>query len=363
VDGVGGGLEHLNSTTIGMRAATIARDPLADVDVSAHEYFHHWNVKRIRPVALGPFDYQRITRTRSLWLSEGVTDYYAGVLLRRAGVVTEDDARAALASSIQSYLANPASTWLSPERSSLTAWDPPAVNRGYSLSYYLSGALLGEVLDVELRAHNPNGDGMDDLMRRLRDRYASTRGFTDGEVVSLASSVCRCDMTPFFVHYVSGGTTLPLERFAHTLGWNLIVERGPAVDSSGRALPDRRVSITGYGGLGSAGGAVGGALKLAVTDPASAWGRAGLATGDTVLAVNDSIVRSPADFQRAIATLEMGDTVTVRVRRGAVPRTVRVIISGYDRVRARLEPMPHPSAEQLRARERWMHGSNAATTR
>ena len=360
VDGAGGGLEHLNSTTIGMRASTIAREPLADVDVSAHEYFHHWNVKRIRPVALGPFDYQHVTRTRSLWLSEGVTDYYAGVLLRRGGIVTEDDARATLASSIQSYLGNPASAWLSPERSSFTAWDPPAVNRGYSLSYYLSGALLGDVLDVELRSRNPDGEGMDELMRRLRDRHAGVRGFTDADVVRIASSVCGCDMAPFFTRYVSGGAALPLENLVRSLGWKMVVERGPAVDSTGQTLPDRRISITPYGGLGSAGGAVGGALKLSVTDPTSVWGRAGLATGDTVVAVNDSTVRSPAEFQRVIGSLRVGDSVAIRIQRGSAPHTVKVAVVGYDRVKVRLDPLPQPSARQLRARRRWMHGAESA---
>jgi predicted metalloprotease with PDZ domain len=314
-------------------------------------------------VALGPFDYQRVTRTRSLWLSEGVTDYYAGVLLRRSGIVKEDEARAALESSIQSYLGNPASSWLSPERSSFTAWDAPAVNRGYSLSYYLSGALLGEVLDIEMRARNPRSGGMDALMRALRDRYAGARGFTDDDVRRLASDACGCDMRQFFARYVVGGETLPLANLARALGWSLVIERGPATDSTGRPQPDRRVSITGYGGLGSAGGPVGGALKLFVTDPASVWGKAGLATGDTVLAVNDSAVSSPADFQRAISALSVGDSVTIRYRRGASPRDARVVVSGYSRVHARLEPLPNPTAAQLRARERWMRGDTTATDR
>ena len=101
---------------------------------------------------------------------------------------------------------------------------------------------------------------------------------------------------------------------------------------------------------------MGGALKLSVTDPQSAWGRAGLATGDTVLAVNDSTVGAPADFQRAIAMLAIGDSVTIRIRRGASPYTARLIVGGYDRVHVRLEPLLHPSAEQLRARARWMRG-------
>lgn len=359
IDGAGGGLEHLNSTTIGTSAASLARDPRAHLDVTAHEYFHHWNVKRIRPVALGPFDYQRATRTRSLWLSEGVTDYYASAILRRAGLVTEVEARDALAASIESYLNNPASTFLSPERSSFTAWDPPAVNRGYSLSYYLSGALVGEILDARLRERNESSGGMDALMRRLRDRYAGARGFSDADVRREAGGVCGCDMASFFTNHVAGGKTLPLADFARALGWSLIVERAPANDSTGTPLPDARVSITSYGGAGSAGGAIGGALKLSVSDPTSVWGHAGLATGDTVLAVNGAPVASQAGFRATIAALAIGDSVTVRVRRG-VERSFVVHIAGYDRVRVRLDDLPAPTMAQRRARERWMRGSVSA---
>lgn len=355
IDGTGGGLEHLNSTTIGISADAVARDSMAHVDVTAHEYFHHWNVKRIRPVALGPFDYQRVTRTRSLWLSEGVTDYFASAIVRRAGLVSESDARAALASSIESYLGNPASAFLAPEQSSFTAWDPPVVNHGYSLSYYLSGGLLGELLDVRLRADNEASGGMDALMRRLRDRYAGIRGFTDADIRREASAVCGCDMTPFFASYVAGGKTLPLADFASALGWRLVVERTPATDSTGRQLPDRRIGIIPYGGTGSAGGAMGGPLKLSVSDPTSAWGRAGLATGDTLLAVNGVPIVSPAAFRASVATLTIGDSATVLVRRGS-ERTFVVHLTGYDRVRARLDELPAPTPAQQRARDRWLHG-------
>ena len=356
IDGAGGGLEHLNSTTIGIRAATLARDPLAHLSVTAHEYFHHWNVKRIRPIALGPFDYQRVTRTRSLWLSEGVTDYFADAIVRRAALVSESAARDALLASIQSYLGNPASASLSPERSSFTAWDPPAVNRGYSLSYYLSGALLGEVLDVRLREKNEASGGMDALMQRLRDRYAGAHGFTDADIRREASAVCGCDMTPFFASYIAGGKTLPVADLAAALGWKLAVERGPAVDSVGSPLPDRRASITAYGGEGSAGGPVGGPLKLSITDPTSAWARAGLVTGDTVLAVNGLTVVSQAGFRATLAQLGIGDSVTVRVRRSAA-RSFVVHVDGYDRVLLRLEDLPSLTPAQRRARERWLHGT------
>jgi len=360
IDGTGGGLEHLNSTTIGISTAAIARDSLAHLDVTAHEYFHHWNVKRIRPLALGPFDYQRVTRTRSLWLSEGVTDYFAGAIVRRAGLVSESAARDALASSIESYLGNPASAVLAPERSSFTAWDTPIVNHGYSLSYYLSGGLLGEILDVRLRSHNERSGGMDALMRRLRDRYAGPHGFTDADIRREASAVCGCDMSSFFASHVAGGKTLPLTDLAAALGWRLVVERAPAVDSGGNPLADRRVGIIPYGGAGSAGGAMGGALKLSVSDPTSAWGRAGLISGDTLLAVNETPITSAAALRTLLAPLAIGDSVEVRVRRGG-ERSFLVHITGYGRLRARLEELPSPTPAQERARERWMHGDTTAT--
>lgn len=355
IDGAGGGLEHLNSTTIGINSASLARDPLAHLDVTAHEYFHAWNVKRIRPAALGPFDYQRVTRTRSLWLSEGVTDYYAGAILRRAGLLSEAAARDALASAIESYLGNPASAFLAPERSSFTAWDPPAVNRGYSLSYYLSGALLGELLDVRLRAPDASSGGMDALMRRLRDAYGGVKGFADADIRRLATAVCGCDMSSFFSSYVAGGKPLPLADFARALGWELVVDRAPATDSTGQPLPDRRASITPYGGEGSAGGAVGAPLRLSISDPTSAWGHAGLATGDTVLAIDDAPVATPAAFRASLARLAIGDSVTVRIRRGT-ERSYVVHIQGYERVRVRLEDVPTPTPAQRRARETWMRG-------
>jgi predicted metalloprotease with PDZ domain len=362
IDGTGGGLEHLNSTTIGISAAAVARNPLAHADVTAHEYFHHWNVKRIRPIALGPFDYQRVTRTRSLWLSEGVTDYFAGAILRRAGLVTEGAARDALSSSIESYLANPASSVLAPERSSFTAWDSPVVNHGYSLSYYLSGSLLGEILDVRLRARNEASGGMDALMRRLRDQYAGAHGFTDAQLRHEASAVCGCDMAPFFASYVAGGRTLPLADLATALGWRLVVERSPAADSMGRPLPDRRVGIIPYGGTGSAGGAMGDPLKLAIGDPTSAWGKAGLATGDTLIAINGAPIASAAAFRAALASLAVGDSVTVLARRQG-ERKVVVHIVGYERVRAHLEEVPSLTPAQQRARGQWMHGDSLVAPR
>src|SRR2546426_12417391 len=103
VGGRGGGLEHANSTTIGVKTEILARNPRGAQTVSAHEFFHAWNVKRIRPIELGPFDYEHEVRTVNLWWSEGVTEYYADLILARAGLNTPADFARRLARSMENF--------------------------------------------------------------------------------------------------------------------------------------------------------------------------------------------------------------------------------------------------------------------
>jgi predicted metalloprotease with PDZ domain len=252
VDGAGGGLEHLNSTTIGARAASLARDPRAVAGVTAHEFWHLWNVKRLRPRELGPFDYQGVVRTPSLWWSEGTTDYFAAELLRRAGLRDSAAAVRDLASSLESYLDNPASARVSPERSSGTAWDPPAVNAGYSVSYYLQGKLLGELIELRLRSATGGRTGMDDVMRRLYDRFAGARGFAPTDVEAAVAATCADGAARTAEH--RGGSRVRMGRAAvrpararrgapdwagalALAGWRLDTTRVAAADSAGAAAP------------------------------------------------------------------------------------------------------------------------------
>lgn len=356
VDGAGGGLEHLNSTTIGAPSAALARDPRARQGVTAHEFYHLWNVKRIRPAILGPFDYRAPQRTTSLWLSEGVTDYYAGVINRRAGLVSESQAREALADDIRAYLDNPGHRRVSPERSSWTAWDLPAVNDGYSLSYYLSGSLLGFALDVELRARTGGRRGMDDVMRTLFDRFAGARGYAGEDVVRVVNETCGCDLQRFFSRHVAGAEPIPLAEAAAQLGWRLVVTREPARTAAGAAAPDLRVGVTAPGGIGSAGGAAGFPLRLAVPTPEGAWGKAGVRAGDELVRLGAQPVATPEEFRAALASVAVGDTVAVVVRREGETRTIRVPIEGYETVRVRLEEAPEASAAQRALRAAWLRG-------
>lgn len=356
LDGAGGGLEHLNSTTIGAPSAALAADPLARVDVTAHELFHLWNVKRVRPAVLGPFDYRRPVRTTDLWWSEGVTDFFAAELLRRAGYGGEPAARSALAAAIEGFVGNPAHTRLSPERSSWTAWDTPAANGGWSLSYYTQGALLGELLELELRDRTGLARGMDDVERLLFARYAGARGFTGEDLLQVVNEVCACDQQLFFAQHVSGAAPLDVDRWLRLIGYRADIRRTPARDSLGRPRPDLRLATIAHGGYGSAGGAEGSPVRIAVGDPTSAWGRAGLVTGDQLARIGGRTMATDTEVKAALARLAIGDTVRVDVLRAGVPVSATVIIGGYETTTVAVDELPDVTPAMRRARAVWLHG-------
>ena len=367
VDSTGGGLEHLNSTTIGARAAALAKDPLASAATTAHEYFHLWNIKRLRPAALGPFDYTRPVRTTSLWWSEGVTDFFASEILRRAGLATEAQARDELASTIQSFLANPAHAVMSPETASWDAWDSPATYGGYTTGfYYTQGALLGELLELRLRRTTGGARGMDDLLRLLLDRYAGEHGFAGEDLIHAANETCGCDLYPFFAAHVAGADSLEpadLARELAPLGWTLTVTRAIATDSgaaAGHPAPDRRLSLIAFGGTGSAGGAAGGRPRFGVPSPLGAWGRAGLVTGDEAVSVAGHPIATPADLRAALATLAVGDTAVVAYVRNGERRVARVVVTPYETLRATLTDRPAVTAPERALRRVWMEGDDDA---
>jgi predicted metalloprotease with PDZ domain len=361
VDGSGGGLEHLNSTTIGAPSATLAGDPADHASVTAHEYFHLWNVKRLRPAVLGPFDYARAVRTTSLWWSEGVTDYFAEEILRRAGLEDAAAAERALESNLTAYFGNPGHARVSPERSSWTAWDPSSVNGGYSLSYYLSGALTGELLEIELRDRTDGRRGMDDVLRLLLARHAGARGFGSEDVVRAVNDACGCDLQGFFARHIQGTEPLPAARVLALAGWRLVVDtaaaRVPAARTEqGSPAPDLRLAVQGFAGMGSAGGPAGGRPRLAVGNAESVWGRAGLVTGDELVSVDGRPIADGAALRAALAGKRIGDRVRVDVVRAGTPRSFTVTVAGYRTVAARLEDLPTVTPKQRLVRQAWLMG-------
>ncbi|HWQ33212.1 MAG TPA: PDZ domain-containing protein [Blastocatellia bacterium] len=209
--GIGGGTEHLNSNVSQTRPEVFktARGYKGFLGLESHEYFHLWNVKRIRPLALGPFDYQRENYTHNLWLSEGVTSYYGEQLLRRAGLITTDDYLEGIANLIMGYERQPGRFEQSAETASFNAWikhyrpDENSVNT--TLSYYTRGEMLGWLLDFEIRTRTGGAKSLDDVMRLLLENYGLPKpGFTDAELKAAFEKIAGADLSDFFNRYVSG---------------------------------------------------------------------------------------------------------------------------------------------------------------
>jgi predicted metalloprotease with PDZ domain len=216
-----GGLEHKNSTVLmTSRWRTGARRGYVDwLSLVSHEYFHVWNVKRLRPVELGPFEYERENYTRTLWVAEGFTDYYADLLAARAGVLTPDEALASLSETIASLQTTPGRLTQSVEDASFDAWvryyrqDENTANT--TISYYTKGAVIGFLLDLEIRKATNNARSLDDLMAQAYVRYSGAKGFTSVEFRALASEVAGADLSAWFRAALDGTDELAYED----LGW------------------------------------------------------------------------------------------------------------------------------------------------
>ena len=202
-----GGIEHLNSTTIGFsgEALKTAQGRKGVLSFIAHEYFHHYNVKRIRPIALGPFDYDRANRTNMLWVSEGLTVYYEYLMLRRAGLMTADDLLHNFQYDIAAYENKTGHLYQSLAQASAETWsDGPFGRTGDSInktiSYYQKGPAVGLLLDMAIRHATGNKKSLDDVIRALYREYyqEKKRGFTDTEFRQVAEATAGTELSEIF---------------------------------------------------------------------------------------------------------------------------------------------------------------------
>jgi predicted metalloprotease with PDZ domain len=218
----GGGMEHANSTAI---AATSVERAAA---IAAHEFFHAWNVKRIRPQSLEPVDYTKEQYTRALWFAEGVTSTYAAYTLERTGLWSKKQFYADLASQICELDSRPARLWQSVEESSLDAWFEKydAYNApDRSISYYNKGQIVGVLLDLAIRDATGNRKSLDDVMRRMNDEYARAGKFYNGSegIRAAVEEVSGKSFRDFFRRYVSGAGEIPYNDFLAVAGLRLAI--------------------------------------------------------------------------------------------------------------------------------------------
>ena len=203
----GGGIEHLNSTAVSFDGTGMNKPESRKRMLSflAHEYFHHYNAKRIRPVELGPFDYDKGSRTDMLWVAEGITSYYEGFLLRKAGITTEQDLLGSFENHIRAYENKPGHLFQSVAQASYDTWaDGPFGRTGddvnKTISYYDKGPVLAMLLDFNIRHATRNKRSLDDVMRTLyKDYYqAKKRGYTSAEFQQVCERIAGVSLADFF---------------------------------------------------------------------------------------------------------------------------------------------------------------------
>jgi len=227
-----GGIEHLNNTTVSFNGNGLDNPEAMSrmIKFLAHEYFHHYNVKRIRPYELGPFDYNMENRTNLLWVSEGLTVYYEYLIVRRAGVISEEQLFASMESNINAFENDPGRFFQSLSQSSYNTWnDGPFGNKttgaDQTISYYDKGPVAGMILDFAIRYATQNKKSLDDVMRHLYYHYYKNlkRGFTDAEFQQVCEDVAGTSLSREF-EYVYTTKEIDYSKYLTYAGLKISVE-------------------------------------------------------------------------------------------------------------------------------------------
>ena len=295
-----GGMEHAYSTAISLSAQVLHDDPLQLPSVTAHEFFHLWNVKRIRPQSLEPIDYTQENYTPALWFSEGVTSTVQDYILLRAGLENDAEYLSSLADAIGELEERPAHFAQSAEESSLDAWlEKYSYYRlpERSISYYNKGELLGVTLDLALRNASNGKASLRDLFEWMNQNYAKQgRFFPDSEgVLQAAAAVSHADLKPFFEKYVSGTGEIPWNDFFRSVGLEVVKQANAVADLGFTAARSFDAPPT-----------------VTWVNPNSDAERAGLAIGDVILEVNGRTIAP--NLNRQLAVLHPGETLRLRIR-------------------------------------------------
>jgi predicted metalloprotease with PDZ domain len=282
----GGGLEHGNSAVLmTSRWATRTRKAyLGWLELASHELFHVWNGKRLRPSALGPFDYEREAHTHSLWVVEGITDYYGDLLVHRAGLSTRDEFLASLSDKIEILQTTPGRTVQSIAIASFDAWikhyRPDENSPNTSISYYVKGAVVAFLLDLEIRRLSKGNRSLDDVMRAAYGKYAGARGFAEQEFRALVEEVACASLDKFWGYALESTKELEYADVLDTLGLRFRVPSPEAGKAARRAT------------LGAVTKVDGGRLVVSQVRRGTPAHQAGLNVDDEILAIDDFRVRA-----------------------------------------------------------------------
>lgn len=343
----GGGLEHLNSTVLGASrdGYTTERGYKGFLSLVAHEYFHLWNVKRLRPEALGPFDYSNENYTTDLWISEGFTAYYDNLMLRRINAYTPENYLKILCEDIETVSNQPGAGIQPVAESSFDAWikyyRPNENSKNTGISYYNKGAILGMVLDLEIINATRGAKGLDDVLKAMYDEYflKQKRGFTSEEFKAMAEKIGGISLDNFYRDYVYKAS--PINFSVH-------------LDHAGLVLVDENAGLN-KPTLGLVASAKDGKLLVSsVVRGGTAW-TDGISVNDEIIAIDGNRVADPAGVDKLISSKHVGDRIAVLVARDGLVRTLSVTLKKENKAKFRIEASKDATAQQFAVRKKWLN--------
>jgi predicted metalloprotease with PDZ domain len=348
----GGGLEHLNSTALiyprfRFRPEANYRSFLS---LAAHEYFHLWNVKRIRPDALGPFDYTQENYTKLLWVAEGITSYYESIILVRAGLLSGEDYLGDLASAIRDLQNTPGRFEQSLEESSFDAWikyyrpDENSVNS--QISYYDKGAIVGAMLDLEIRRGSKDARSLDDVLRALyEEHYRKGRNYTPEDFQRIAERMAGTSLDSFFSRYVRGREEINFNTILNHVGLYLDTND----TSTGRAAPERAY-------FGATLFMEGNRLMVRNVRAGTPAYEQGINANDEIVALDGMRVTMDS-FDARLSERKPGDRITLTIFRNDDLRTFDIRLGGRAVAPYRILPLPNPGESQRQSYQKWLGGN------
>ena len=338
--GGGSALEHQNSH-VAVYGSSLLGSPVI-MSIYAHEIFHSWNVKRLRPADLYPYRYDQPQPTTLLWISEGITDYYADLAEVRGGVIDAPGFYSATGDKISQVAALPPTSL---EDASLSTWVHP--RDGTEYIYYPKGSLAGFLLDIIIRDASGNRRSLDDVMRELYDGdYKSNRGFTSDEWWAAVSRAANGkSLTDFYARYIDGRDPYPYNAVLPLAGLRLIRD----------TISEPRVGI---GTIQDSSG-----VHVTQVVPGSSAEAAGVRAGDLLLAVGGIGAGDPTwseQFRAKYARAPQGSPLPILVRREGREITLSAALNVVPRVESsRLAEDPRASAKARRVREGILRGTTS----
>ncbi|MGI8638416.1 MAG: M61 family metallopeptidase [Pyrinomonadaceae bacterium] len=334
----GGGLEHLNSTALQWQKFGFKPESRykAFLNLVAHEYFHLWNVKRIRPDALGPFDYEHENYTRNLWIAEGGTAYYESILLRRAGLISDKDVLDSKVAVIKALQNRPGRFETSLEDASFDAWikyyrqDENSINN--QISYYDKGELVNFLLDVEIRKDSSGAKSLDDVMRYLYNEFFKKgKNYMPADYQKTAEMMAGKSLDEFFRQYVRGTSEIDYDSILSGVGLKLVVEGSDKKQAYlGATLTENDGKLT--------------VTSLPSNTPAY---QQGLNTADQIVAI-DGNRASQSFLQSYLSERKPGDKVKLTVFRFDTLRELDITLGEQANQNYSIVPVENPTDAQKR---------------